>query len=71
MDEADAEGGEDEMTEPKGDQDLADQSSERDDQGQLRTNELKIQRKGSIMSPMKNNNIEDDNEDNDASADKD
>ena len=26
-----AEGGEDEMTEPKGEQDLADQSSERDD----------------------------------------
>ena len=59
------------MTEPKGDQDLADQSSERDDLGQVRANDLKIQRKGSIMSPMKNNSIEDDNEDNDASGDRD
>ena len=70
MDEAGGEGGEDEMTEPKCDQDLADQSSERDDLGQVRSNELKIQRKGSIMSPMKNN-IDDDNEDNEASGDRD
>ncbi len=33
MQDAGAEGGEDEMTEPKGEQDLADQSSEREDQG--------------------------------------
>ena len=70
MEEAGAEGGEDEMTEPKGEQDLADQSSERDDLGLVRSNDLKITRKGSIMSPMKVNHL-DDNEDNDGSGDKD
>lgn len=66
MDEEGAEGGEDEMTEPKADQDMAEQSSEHEDQGQAQSSDhgLIIQRKGSIMSPMKDNRDEnmDDNE---------
>ena len=71
MDEAGAEGGEDEMTEPKADQDMAEQSSEHEDQGQAQSSDqgLKIQRKGSIMSPMKENRGENMDE-NEASGEK-
>ena len=73
MDEGGAEGGEDEMTELKADQEMvADQSSERDDQGQAQSSDqgLKIQRKGSIMSPMKENNRDENMDDIEASGEK-
>ena len=73
MEDAGAEGGEDEMTEPKADQEMmADQSSERDDQGQVQSSDqgLKIQRKGSIMSPMKDNNRDENLDENEVSGEK-
>ena len=69
MNDEEHEGGEDEMTEPKADQEINGESSEIE---MLGLNEdkknLKLTRKGSIMSPLKGNRGDESSDENDAEA---